>query len=77
MSEGPDKGLLLLARVGESGALNSYHLYHAARADLLRRLSRKEEARVAYESALSLTTNAVERRYLHRRIDELAGLFYS
>ena len=74
MSDGPDQGLVLLDAIGCSGALNSYHLYHAARADLLRRLSRKEEAIAAYKTALSLTANAVERRYLHRRISELAQL---
>ncbi len=74
MSEGPDQGLLRLESIGASGTLDSYHLYHAARADLLRRLSRKEEAIAAYRVALSLTSNAVERRYLRRRIDELAGI---
>jgi RNA polymerase sigma-70 factor, ECF subfamily len=73
MSEGPDEGLLHLDTLAASGALNTYHLYHAARADLLRRLARKEEATAAYHVALSLTANAVERRYLRRRIAELAG----
>ncbi len=71
MSEGPDHGLVLLDELGASGALDSYHLYHAARADLLRRLSRKQEALAAYRRALALTANAVERRYLRRRIAEL------
>ncbi|MDQ2775582.1 MAG: RNA polymerase sigma factor [Acidobacteriota bacterium] len=73
MSEGPDQGLLHLDAIAASGALDPYYLYHAARADLLRRLSRKEEATAAYRIALSLTANAVERRYLRRRIAELAG----
>ncbi len=73
MSEGPEKGLLVLDDVDLSGALGSYHLYHAARADLFRRLLRKEEALAAYRIALSLTANAVERRYLRRRIDELTA----
>lgn len=73
MSEGPEKGLALLAEIGASGALDSYYLFHAARADLLRRLARTEEAVGAYQSALHLTANAVERRYLHRRIEELSG----
>ena len=73
MSDGFEKGLSEIHRLGESGQLDSYYLYHAARADLLRRLRRKEEALTAYERALALTANAVERRYLRRRIAELAG----
>jgi RNA polymerase sigma-70 factor, ECF subfamily len=73
MSEGPDQGLVHLGTIAASGALDGYHLYHAARADLLRRLSRKDEAAAAYHVALSLTANAVERRYLRRRIAELSG----
>jgi len=60
-----------IQRLGAPGDLESYHLYHAARADLLRRLGRKEEALAAYDRALRLTANAVERRYLRRRITEL------
>ena len=73
MGEGPDRGLAVLDCISGSGALEGYHLYHAARADLLRRVSRKEEALAAYRLALSLTSNAVERRYLRRRIDELGA----
>jgi RNA polymerase sigma-70 factor (ECF subfamily) len=73
MSEGIDLGLALIDKLGASGGLDSYHLYHAARADLLRRLSRPEEALDAYNCALSLTTNDIERRYLRRRITELNG----
>ena len=71
MSEGLEQGLLLVENIGASGALDRYYLFHAARADLLRRLWRREEALVAYHTALSLTANSVERRYLHRRIAEL------
>lgn len=71
MSEGLDQALVLVDAIGSSGALDSYYLYHAARADLLRRLSRNGEAIAAYQRALSLTANAVERRYLRRRIGEL------
>jgi RNA polymerase sigma-70 factor (ECF subfamily) len=71
MSEGIDLGLALIDKLGASGELDSYHLYHAARADLLRRLSRCEEALNAYNRALSLTANDIERRYLRRRIAEL------
>jgi RNA polymerase sigma-70 factor (ECF subfamily) len=74
MSEGMDKGLALIDALGSSGELDSYHLYHAARADLLRRARRDKEAADAYHRALSLTTNAVERRYLNRRMAELAGV---
>ena len=73
MSEGPEQALLLLDGIDLSGVLGSYYLYHAARADLLRRMLRKEEAIAAYRMALSLTANAVERRYLRRRIDELTA----
>lgn len=74
MSEGPERALLFLDQIGASRTLESYHLYYAARADFLRRLSRKEEAMAAYHKALSLTANAVERRFLRRRIAELGPL---
>jgi RNA polymerase sigma-70 factor (ECF subfamily) len=73
MSEGIEAGLALLDRLGSSGELNSYHLYHAARADLLRRVGSRDAALEAYDRALALTTNAVERRYLRRRVAELGG----
>lgn len=71
MSEGPEHGLILLDAIGSSAALGSYYIYHAARADLLRRLYRKSEALSAYHRALSLTANEVERQYLRRRINEV------
>ena len=71
MSDGPEKGLALIDALGSSGALDNYHLYHAARADLLRRLDRRQEALTAYRKALSLTGNQVEADYLRRRIDAL------
>lgn len=73
MGEGIDQGLDQLEKLGSSGSLDSYYLFHAARADLLRRLSRIAEAGAAYQRALSLTANAVERRYLRRRLAELGG----
>ncbi|MGO9515976.1 MAG: RNA polymerase sigma factor [Candidatus Korobacteraceae bacterium] len=73
MSEGIEAGLALLDKLGSSGELNSYHLYHAARADLLRRMGSRDAALEAYDRALALTTNAVERRYLRRRVAELGG----
>jgi RNA polymerase sigma-70 factor, ECF subfamily len=71
MSEGLEQGLAMIDRTGSSGELESYHLYHAARADLLRRMERKAEALESYHRGLALTTNAVEVRYLRRRIAEL------
>jgi RNA polymerase sigma-70 factor (ECF subfamily) len=73
MSEGFDRGLALIDGLGSSGELDSYHLYHAARADLLRRMGRNKEALESYNRGLALTTNAVELRYLRRRIAELDG----
>jgi RNA polymerase sigma-70 factor, ECF subfamily len=69
MAEGADRGLDLIDRIE---GLNDYHLLHAARADLLRRLDRREEAVAAYERALELTTNAAERRFLEGRRATLA-----
>ncbi len=68
MSQGYAKGLVLMDELGSTGELEAYHLFHAARADLLRRLRRREEAREAYGKALSLVTNRVEKAYLQRRL---------
>jgi RNA polymerase sigma-70 factor, ECF subfamily len=70
MSEGLEKGFPLIDGLGSCGELDSYHLYHAARADLLRRMGRAREACESYHRALALATNAVEARYLRRRITE-------
>jgi RNA polymerase sigma-70 factor (ECF subfamily) len=70
MSGGLERGLAMVDELGSSGDLDSYYLFHAARADLLRRMARTREAIDAYERALALTTNAVECRYLRRRIAE-------
>jgi RNA polymerase sigma-70 factor, ECF subfamily len=72
MSRGLETGLEQIEQIATPGDLDSYYLYHAARADLLRRLKRNEEALAAYERALSLNANAVERRYLRRRMAELS-----
>lgn len=72
MSEGFELGLALIDQLGESGELDSYYLYHAARADLLRRMGERKRALQAYERALALTTNAVERRYLRQRMGNLS-----
>jgi RNA polymerase sigma-70 factor, ECF subfamily len=71
LGEGSEVGLRMIDTLGASGELDSYYLYHAARADLLRRLGRSGEAADAYRRALGLTANAVERRYLRRRLVEL------
>ena len=67
--DGPASALALL----EDLELQHYHLYHAARADLLQRLGRVDEADAAYERALALTSNSVERDHLQRRRQETAG----
>ncbi len=73
MRDGLEAGLLLIDEILDAGALADYHLAHAARADLLRRLGRAQDARLAYERALALTGQAAERRFLERRLRELAG----
>ena len=69
MAEGPERGLALIDRI----ELPGYHLLHAARADLLRRLDRTDEAAEAYRIALSLEMNAAERRFLEGRLTELTA----
>jgi len=71
MSQGLEPGLKQIEQVGAAGGLEQYHLYHAARADILRRLGRKAEAARAYEEALLLATNNVEQKYLKKRLREL------
>jgi len=71
ISEGFEEGLSLIEEAGISGKLEYYYLYHAARADLLRRLNRLPEAATAYTRAISLTTNRVEQQYLRKRLNEV------
>ena len=73
MSDGPQRGLELIDALSESGDLDEYHLLHAARADLLRRLGAKAEAAVSYARALALATNESERRFLDRRLRDVQG----
>ena len=73
MAEGVEAGLARIEQIAASGFLEDYPYLHAARADLLRRLGRFEDARVAYDRALGLTANAAERRYLRRRLVEVGG----
>ncbi len=68
---GPHEGLVLIEALAASGELDSYHLLHAARADLLRRIGSTEEAAKSYRRALSLVSNESERRFLERRLREL------
>ncbi len=72
MSEGLEQGLAQINQVGASGQLEDYHLFHAARADILRRLGRKTESAEAYAAALRLVTNQVEREYLRGRLKQVA-----
>lgn len=79
MSEGLEAGLARVDALGASeladgGKLREYHLYHAARADLLRRLERNSDAAAAYREALRLATNDVERNYLTRRLVEVSSV---
>ena len=71
MADGPMAGLAVLDELGEAGTLDHYHLFHAARADLLRRAGFREEAHDAYTIALDLCQNAVEKRFLRHRLAEL------
>ena len=71
MVEGPAAGLDLMDTLAASGTLDSYHLLHAARGDLLRRLGRAPEAAAAYRRALELATNPVEQTFLSHRLSEV------
>src|SRR5438128_1081145 len=72
MVDGPRPALALIDAL--AGDLDSYHLLHAARADLLRRIGSKAEAAKSYERALELVTNESERRFLERRLGEVQAL---
>jgi RNA polymerase sigma-70 factor (ECF subfamily) len=73
MRDGPAAGLALIDAILTRGELADYHLAHSARADLCRRLGRTSDARAAYQRALALTRQEPERRFLERRLRELAG----
>lgn len=72
MRDGPAAGLTLMDTLAAAGELDQYYLLHAARADLLRRLERHEEATTAYQCALALTEQAPERRFLQKRLGEVS-----
>jgi RNA polymerase sigma-70 factor (ECF subfamily) len=67
--DGPAPALALLDEL----ELDNFHLYHAARADMLHRLGRVDEAAVAYDRSIDLATNAVERDHLQLRREELTA----
>jgi RNA polymerase sigma-70 factor, ECF subfamily len=71
MRDGPDAGLILIDAIHARGDLLDYHLAHAARADLCRRLGRTAETRASYQRALDLARQEPERRFLERRLAEL------
>jgi RNA polymerase sigma-70 factor (ECF subfamily) len=71
MRDGPRAGLVLIEAILARGELADYHLAHAARADLCRRLRRTADARASYERALALSRLEPERRFLERRLREL------
>jgi RNA polymerase sigma-70 factor (ECF subfamily) len=72
MVDGPAAGLALLVELEQAEALSGYYLLPATRADFLRRLTRYSEAQTAYREALALAPTDAERRFLHRRLSELA-----
>jgi len=72
MGERLERGLRLIEQLEATGELEAYHLLPAAKADILRRLGRRPEAAAAYERALELVTHDAERRYLQRRLREVA-----
>jgi RNA polymerase sigma-70 factor (ECF subfamily) len=71
MRDRPEAGLALIDAILNRGDLSDYHLAHAARADLCRRLGRTDAARVSYERALALATQEPERRFLKKRLQEI------
>ena len=74
MADAPSRGLALVDELAASGDLNEYHLLHAVRADLLRRMGTLDEAAKSYKRALALVTNDSERRFLERRLREVSGI---
>jgi RNA polymerase sigma-70 factor, ECF subfamily len=71
MAEGPQHGLELMKELAAASDLENYHLLHAARADMHRRLGSNPEAAEEYQKALALVTNDSERRYLEKRLKEV------
>ncbi|HEU4765925.1 MAG TPA: RNA polymerase sigma factor [Pyrinomonadaceae bacterium] len=73
MAHGPQSALDLIDELAAAGDLDSYHLLHAARADMLRRISSNREAAESYKLALGLVSNDSERRFLERRLREVTS----
>jgi len=73
MHSGYEQGITLVDDILKLPAMQDYHLAHAARADLCRRLHRFDEARTSYQAALALTLLEPERRFLERRLSEIAS----
>jgi len=71
MAEGPAPALELVDAITATNTLDNYHLLHAVRADLLRRMGKSKEASQSYRQALALVTNDSERRFLERRLEDL------
>jgi RNA polymerase sigma-70 factor (ECF subfamily) len=71
MRDGPQAGLQALEPLMEDATLRDYHLAHAARADMHRRLGQREPARSAYQAALDRATQPAEQRFLRQRLAEL------
>jgi RNA polymerase sigma-70 factor, ECF subfamily len=71
MADRPEAGLRILDQLETSGELRDYHLFHAARADLLRRQDSREDAARSYKRALELVTNDSERKFLEKRLMEV------
>ena len=74
MAEGPNAALTIVDELVKEGDLENYHLLHAARADLLRRIGSRNEAARSYLRAIALVTNERERVYLERRLKELRNV---
>ncbi|MDP6714971.1 MAG: RNA polymerase sigma factor, partial [SAR202 cluster bacterium] len=72
MSVGPEIGLRLVENLGRTNALDSYYLFHATKADLLRRLGASQGAAESYRRAISLSSNARETEYLQKRLVEVS-----
>jgi len=73
MHDGEQAGLVEIDRLLATGELDGYHLAHAARADLLRRLGRREQAVAAYRQALALAQQGPDRQFLQKRLEELGA----
>lgn len=71
MVKGPQSGLRIMDALASNGSLENYHIFHSARAELLRRSGSREDAAKSYSRALELVTNDSERRYLQKRLREV------